>query len=311
MFHPMTNRQWVTLIFYFSKQYHQSLCLILWPIGSEWHWFISLPGNLINHVSSYDKQNVSDTGLFLCQAVSSMSHPIPNSMWVTLVYFFARQPHQSYDQQTVSDTDLFICQAASSTMSHPMTNRKWAVTLVYLFARQSHQSCLFLWPESEWHWFISLPGSLSLINHLSPYDQQSVSGTGLFLCQAVSSIISHPMTNSVGEWHWFISLPGSLINHLSSYDQQNVSDTGLFLCQAVSFNHLSTHDQQHVSDTGLFLCQAASLIISHPMATGSEQWLVYFFARQSHQSCLHHMTNRQWVTPTCGLFIWQAVSSIM
>ena len=162
-----------------------------WPTASEWHSFISLPGSLINHVSSCDQQRVSNgTALFLCQAVSSiMCPPMANRMWVTLLYFFARQPHQvnhvsSHGQQYVSDSALFLCQAVSSIMSHPMTNRKWVtllyffarqshqscphpmtnrkwVTLLHFFAKQSHQSCLILWPTgSEWHCFISLPGSV-------------------------------------------------------------------------------------------------------------------------------------------------------
>ena len=62
MSHPITNRQWVTLLTFFARLSHQS-CLILWPTASEWHQrFISLRGCLINHVSSHDKQAVSDTG---------------------------------------------------------------------------------------------------------------------------------------------------------------------------------------------------------------------------------------------------------
>ena len=170
-------------------------------------------------------------------------------------------------------------------MSHPMTNRKW-VTLHYSFVKwQSHQSSCIPWHTgSEWHCIVSLPGS-NLINHVASYDQQIVSDTAsflcqgachlshqsclipwptggewhcLFLCHAVSWIMSHPMTNrewvtllyffarqshqscliswpTVCEWHQcFISLPGSLINHVSSHDQQDVSDTALFLCQAGS-----------------------------------------------------------------------------
>ena len=185
-----------------------------------------------------------------------------------------------YDQQAVSDPGLFLGQAVSSIMSH-ITNRLW-VTLVYIFARESHQLS-HIWPtECEWRWFISLPGSLinhvstiwptgsewhwfislpgSLINHLSSYDQQHVSDTVLFLCQAASLIISHPMANrewvvtlvyffarqshqylilypTVCEWYWFISLPGSLINHVSSYDQleQEVSDAAILFTHYFTF----------------------------------------------------------------------------
>ena len=190
--YPMTNRQWVA------------------------HCFVSLPGSLINHVSSHDQQGVSDTAFFLCQAVSSI-------------------------------------------MSHPMTNSEW-VTLLYFFARQSHQSCLIPWlTVCEWHCFISLPGSL--INHVSSHDQQRVSDT-LFLCQAVSSIMSHPMTNRLWVTLLYFFVPGSLINHVTS------------------------HDQQEVSDTALFLCQEVSSILSHPMTNSEWVTLLYFFARQSHQLCL-------------------------
>ena len=164
--HPMTKRQWVT------------------------HCFISLPGSLINHVLSHDQQGVSETTSFLCQSVSSIvSHPMTNRVWVTVLYLLTRQSHQSclipwptesewhcfmslpsslinhfssHDQQKVSDTALCLCQAASSIMSH----REWVTPVLYVFARQSHQSCLI---ESEWHCFISLPGSL--INHVSSHDQ--------------------------------------------------------------------------------------------------------------------------------------------
>ena len=224
MSHPMTNRQWVTLLYFFARQSHQS-CLIPWPTGSEWHCFISLPGSLINYDSFHDQQYVSDTALFLCQAVSSI-------------------------------------------MTHPMTNREW-VTLLYFFARQSHQSWLIPWPTvCEWHCCISLQGSL--INHVSSHDQKDVSDTALHLCQAVSSIMSHPMTNR--EWA-----------------------TVLFLSQAVK----SSHCQQSVSDFALFLSQAVSPIMPHPMTSSwTNKWV-------TSASCLsqaiwlimsHPMTNREWVT---------------
>ena len=118
-------------------------------------------------------------------------------------------------------------------MSHPMTNSMWVTTYV-LFLCQSHQSCLIPWSTGcEWHCFISLPGGL--INHVSFHDQQFVSDTTWFLCQAVSSIMSHPMTI-----------------------EQQVSGTTLFLCQAVSL----IMPYQAVSNTALFLCQVVSPIMS-------------------------------------------------
>ena len=191
---PMTNRQWVTLVYF--------------------------PARLINHFSFYDQQHVSDTGLILCQTVSSiMSHPMTNSMWVTMAYVFARQFNHvsSYGQQGVSDT--FLWQAVSSIMFHPMTNREW-VTLVYFFTRQAYQSHLILWLTGcEWHWFISLPGHQSC-----------------FILWPTGS-----------EWHLFTSLPGCLINDVSSYDWQNVGDTVLFLCQVLSSISLPTINREWVT----------------------------------------------------------------
>ena len=186
--HPMMNSMWVTMLYFFAMQSHQS-CLIQWPTESEWHCFISLPGSLINHVSSYDQQYVSDNALFFarqspshqscipwptvcewhcfifCQAVSSsMSH---NREWVTLLYLINYvSPH---DQQTVSDT--VALSPVSSIMSHPMINRMW-VTLLYF---QSYQLCFIPWPTgSKWHCFIS-----SIMPH--PLGQQTVSDNVLFL----------------------------------------------------------------------------------------------------------------------------------
>ena len=176
----------MTLLYFFARQSHPS-CLIPWPTDSKWQCFISLPGglidhisshykqrvskavvSLINHVSSHDQQYVSDTALFLCQEVSSMS-------------------------QTVSDTASCLCQAFSSIgMSHPMTNREW-VTLLYFFP-----GSLIPQPTGcKWHCFIIfLPGTL--MNHVSFHHLQVVSDTVLFLCQALQSVMSHPLTNR--EW---------------------------------------------------------------------------------------------------------------
>ena len=189
----MTNSKWVRLLYLFARHSHQS-CFIPWPTVCEWDCFIYLPDTLINHVSSHDQQQVSETALFICQTLSSiMSHLMTNREWVRLLYFFARS-HQSclhpwptggkwdcfislpsilinhilsHDQQYVSETALFLCHALSSIMSHPMTNREW-VRLLYFFAR-SHQSCLLPWPTgSEWDCFISFPSTL--INHVLFHD---------------------------------------------------------------------------------------------------------------------------------------------
>ena len=282
--HPMTNRKWVTMIYFFARHSHQS-CLITWSTGSEWHCIISLLVTLINHASSYNQQHVSDTALFLCQALSSIIswHPLTNSMWVTLHYFFARHSHWSCFMlwPTASEWHCFI--ACSLIMSHSMTNRKW-VTLLNLFAMHSHHSYLIPWPTgSEWHCLICVPGTT--ISHLSSHDQQYVSDAALCLCQALSSIMSHIMTNrkcvthlyffvrhshlsylipwpTVCEWHFFSSLQGTLIHHASS------------------------HDQQQVSDNALFPCQSLSSIMPHPMTNSLWVTLLYFFPTYSHQSCL-------------------------
>ena len=152
--------------------------------------------------------------IFFVPGSFTMSHPITNSGWVTPQFL-----HRNL------------------IMSHSIINRQW-VTQLYSFARQSHQSCLISWPTgSEWHCFISLPGGHS--NHvLFDHDQQQVSDSAAFLCQAVSSIISHPMTNrrcvtlfyffarqshqwclipgwpTVGEWYCFVSLSHQSESHL-------------------------------------------------------------------------------------------------
>ena len=280
----MTNRMWVTVLYFFAKQSHQS-CLIPWPTGSEWHCLISLPSCLIPWPTVCE----SDTALLPCQAVSSiMSHPMTNSMWVTLLYFFARQSHQSclipwpkgsewhcfmslsgslinhvssHDQQYVSDTALFPCQADPS-LSLPMINREWVTLwLLYFFAKQSHQSCLIPWPTAcEWHCFVSLPGSL--INHVSSYDQQEVSDTALFPCQKVSSVMSHPMTNSL----WV-----TLLYFFARQSHQSCLipwPTGCeWHCYISLSGSLINHVSQGVSDTALFQSHQLACLIPWPTAS--------------------------------------------
>jgi Na+/melibiose symporter-like transporter len=97
----------------------------------------------------------------------------------------------------------------------------------------------------------------------------------LFLCQAV---INHVLSMTNRQW---VTL--SVINHVLSYDQQAVSDTASFFAVSI-MSH--SHDQQLVSVTALFLCQEVSSIISHPMTNFRQSvTLLYFFARQSDQSC--------------------------
>ena len=209
-----------------------------------------------------------------------------NSQWVLLLHFFARHFYQScwipwptvsegycfiflpgihinhvasHDQQLVSHTASFLHQAVWSIMLDPMTT------------------------ASEWDSFICL--SHSLINHVVLHEHQQVSDTASprLVCQAFSSIMLHPMTNSkwvlllhlfarhfhqsccipwltASEWHCFICLPGSLINHIGS------------------------HDQQFVSDTTSFIHQAFSSIMLHAMTNRKWVTLLHLSGRHSHQS---------------------------
>ena len=287
----MTNFSvWVTLHYFFARQPHQS-CLIPWPTECKWHWHIALFLCHAVWVSSHDKQYVSDIA-FLYQAsivshpmsnsggewhcfhslpgslishVSSgmtnrewvtlpyfmvwpiMSHPMTNRWWVALLYF---NHVSSHDQQNVRHTALSLCQAVSCLM----TNKLWV-------------SC-----------FISLPGCL--INHVLSHDHQGVSNTALFLCQAqaVSSIMSHPMTNRV----WVT-----------------------FLCQTVS--SITSHPITNRVWVHHFrcLCQVVSSIMSHPMTNRMWVTLLDFCARQNHVS-----SHDQQVVSDCFIFCW-AMSSIM
>ena len=195
MSYPMINRLWGMLLYFFARQSDQS-CLIQIDLMTYSKWvtllflfarlsltnhvsshdqqvvsdtaFISLPGWVLSIVFHDDWQQVSDTALCLCQAVSSIiSYLLTNSKWV----------------------GLFLCQVVWSIMSHPMTNSEW-VTPVFLCQAEPDQLCLIPCSTgSGWHCFISLPGSL--INCVSSYDQQRVSDTAFFPYQAVSSITSH------------------------------------------------------------------------------------------------------------------------
>ena len=149
----MTNSEWVTLLYFFARQSHQS-CLIPWPTVCEWHCFISLPGSLINRVSSHDQQSVSDSTLFLCQSVSSIiSHPMTNSEWVTLPFLF----------QLLHD---------------PITC--WTGCKSYEFFSQPVSLPLILWPTV-------CEGHPIFASHFSSYDKQFVSGNAWNLYLIISS----------------------------------------------------------------------------------------------------------------------------
>ena len=229
-----------------------------------------------------------------------------NRMWVTLLYLFARQSHQSClipwpVEQYVRDTGLLLCQAASSMISsHDQQDVGDTVQALCLCQAASSimshhdQQCV-----SDAGLLLSILGSLvnhalshdqqdvndagGFINHVwaSSHYQQGVSDTALFVCQAVSLITSHPLPTGC-EWYCFICLPDCLMNwHVSS-----ASEWHCFICLCSLINHVSSRDPQYVSNTTLFLCQAVSLIMSHPMTNSEWVTLLYFFARQSHESCL-------------------------
>ena len=258
--HLMTNSMWVTLLYFFAIQFHQSCltlqqgvcdthcltffcqshqsCLITEPtLESEWHCFIFLARQSRQSclLNSDEQQGVSGT--------ACPDHLI-NHWHVSSNY-----------QQDVSDTTLSFCQTASS---HPMTNSMW-VTLLNSFAGPSHQSCLIPtgWPPGcKWHCcLIFLPDCL--INHFSSHDQQDVR-------------------------HYFISLPSHqlcLIPWLTGCEWDCLPDQFI--------NHVSFYDWQGVSDTALSFV-AVSSIMFHPMTNRGWVTLLYFFASQSHQSCVFY-----------------------
>ena len=167
-----------------------------------------------------------------------------NSMWVvTMLYFLLanliNHVSSGHNQQNVGDTTLFL-------------------------PRQFHQSCIFPSPTgSEWHCFISLPGSL--INHVSSHDQQYVSDTALFFARQSLSHQSCIPWPTVCEWHCFIFCQA--VSSIMSHNREWV--TLLYL-----INYVSPHDdQQTVSDTALFL---VSSIVFHPMTNRKWVALLYF-----------------------------------
>ena len=159
-----------------------------------------------------------------------------NRQWVTLLYSFARQSHQSClhhacDQQAVSDI---------------------------FFARQSDQSSLIPPTGSKWCCFISLPSGYVL----SHANQQKVRGTALFLCQAlINHISSHDQQRVSGT---LVFLQWSHQSCLTPW-KQGVSDTTLIVYQA---SHESCTNRGWVALLYIFLCKALTV----PWATGSEWW---------------------------------------
>ena len=118
-----------------------------------------------------------------------------------------------------SCTTCVLCQAVSSclTASHyPQYVCDNALFLFQAFSSIVSQFSILAWPTAceSWHCCISLLGSL--INHVSFHNQQYVSGTAsVFLCQAVSSIMSCPITNRkwVTVLNYFCQAVSSITSH--------------------------------------------------------------------------------------------------
>ena len=112
MSHPITNREWVTLL-YFCLALAISSIMSYPIICREWvTLFYSFPASLINR-----------------------AHPMTNSLWVTLLYFSSCHSHQSWliPWPTECEWHSFISFPGTQTM-----NNSKCVTLLYLFSRQSH-----------------------------------------------------------------------------------------------------------------------------------------------------------------------------
>ena len=163
----------------------------------------------------------------------------------------------SHNWQYVSVTTLFLCQAASSIMFLPMTNSMW-VTKFNVFLCQAVPPTMSH-PMTNRMWVTLLHFFAWQFHQSCLIDQQNVSDTALFLC--LVTIMSYPITNSL----WV---------------------TPLFLCQAAS--SIMSHHMTNLNSKSVMMlhCQAVSSIMSHSMTNSMWVALPYFFARQSHYSCL-------------------------
>ena len=107
--HLMTNSQWVTLLYFFAKQFNHVLSH-LWAACGWYCCFISLPGHLINHFSCHNQQRVSNTTSFPC---APPDYLMINLQVVShLIKFSTKQCHclPCHDQQSVSQT-CYLCQS--------------------------------------------------------------------------------------------------------------------------------------------------------------------------------------------------------
>ena len=225
----MSNRKWVTLItlqmcrglnICQDVRIHLSSVTIsfqvtVWKSGGEFivHFFQAV-GTHISALTESEQLNY----ILLVKPKELVTHKQKvSSTRFSLCHWQSPHHFSSPDQQWVRGSAQIIQRNLNLIMCHSMTTRQW-VRQLYICARKSHQSYLIPWPTaSEWHWFIALPHPMShpmtnskwvtlcfislpgsLISHVSSpwHNQQMVSDAALFLCQAVSSIMSHSMTNS-------------------------------------------------------------------------------------------------------------------
>ena len=259
------------------------------------------------------------------------------SLWVRLLYVFARHSHQSclipwptasechcfisllgtlinhvssHDLQLVSDTALFLCQTLSSIMSCPMTNREW-VTLLYLLQSGSSIN----------HVSISLPitcptdcKSYEVFYHSFP----------LILWQIVSEWYAIFIGHFFQYSKQFVSDPAFAFSHIDVLpmmtNKQQVCDTTTYWWDYILF-----HKQQEVG--GIVPCVQSSSwnLILWQIEGPSLSWFwhitipllifgrMYVFcmsyATEPYVSC--PTTNRKWVEIWSCNFGVQAVSNFM
>ncbi len=207
-------------------------------------------------------------------------HPMTNSMWVTLLFFYYH--------------------AVSLITLHPMTNREWGILLFsllpcslitfHLIQQGVSDLALFFftmhfipWPTvCEWHGFYFYYHAVSL--HFIPWP--TACEWHCFFSLPCSLIAFHPMTNSL--WVTLFSFFTMQSHYISSHNQQAVSDNVFFFFTMQS-HCISSHDQQQaVSDTASFSLQC-SLITFHPMT--NRKWVMLFL---SPHWCLNKLGFQWW-----------------
>ena len=238
-----------------------------------------------------------------------------NRKWVLLLHVFTRSFHQScwIAWPTVCEWHCFIL-VPGMLINHVASHDQQQVSDTASFvSMHSHQSCCIPWlTASEWHCFMCSPGIL--INHAASHDQQHVSHIASFVCQAVSLIISDPMTNrkcvlhlfarqspqscciswpTASEWHCIICLPGRLMLHPMT-NSEWVTLLHLFARQA---HQSCCIPWPTVSEWNCFISLPGRLmhhVASHDQQRVSDTASCVYQAGSS--IMLHAMTNSLWVT---------------